>query len=248
MIGLSKGTIIFIKVNNLSHIFARFSIHREAVLQINEIRELGTFLSICKENQLKIWGFSEKTGREVIKAKYNLHREVFKIIVCKQQLLLLCFSSGDSEILVWDEPNKQLCKLPLDKSDEHEDKFTCCDVLLSSSLIVTGDKEGLVKIWNSKKQLIREIKFVEPINSVAFINTEGDIIVGHSRNLSKVEFRTYRDLPDPVILDENDQDNRLEVSRYSGPLVDKEEFEVFLSTKKPIPADGFLKMINRPEA
>lgn len=28
VIGLSKGTVIFVKVNNLDHIFARFSIHR----------------------------------------------------------------------------------------------------------------------------------------------------------------------------------------------------------------------------
>jgi hypothetical protein len=31
VIGLSKGTVIFVKVNNLSHIYARFSIHREAI-------------------------------------------------------------------------------------------------------------------------------------------------------------------------------------------------------------------------
>lgn len=82
---------------------------------------------------------------------------------------------------------------------------------------------------------------------MAFINTQGDIIVGHSRNLSKVAFNTYRDKEEPVVVDENDQDNRLEVSRYSGPIVNKEEFDFFLEIKKPIPADGFLKMINRPE-
>lgn len=39
VIGLSKGTVIFVKVNNLSHIYARFSIHREAVTHIAEIKE-----------------------------------------------------------------------------------------------------------------------------------------------------------------------------------------------------------------
>jgi len=56
-------------------------------MQINEIREIGTFLSICKENTLKIWGFGEGEGkyrREIIKARFNLYREVFKIIVSKQ--------------------------------------------------------------------------------------------------------------------------------------------------------------------
>ena len=31
VIGLSKGSIIFVKVNNLDQIYARFSIHREKV-------------------------------------------------------------------------------------------------------------------------------------------------------------------------------------------------------------------------
>lgn len=39
VIGLSKGTVIFVKVNNLSHIYARFSIHREAITYIAEIKE-----------------------------------------------------------------------------------------------------------------------------------------------------------------------------------------------------------------
>jgi hypothetical protein len=81
VIGLSKGTVIFVKVNNLSHIYARFSIHREAICQVNEVRDQGIFLSICEENILQIWGFEmqakERICREVIKKKFNLYREVF---------------------------------------------------------------------------------------------------------------------------------------------------------------------------
>jgi hypothetical protein len=149
-------------------------------------------------------------------------------------------------MLVWDEPNKQLCKLPVDKSDEHEDTITCCDTLLSNGMLVTGDYDGLVKIWNSKKQLIREIKFVEPINSVAFLNPQGDIIVGHSGNLSKLEYKTYKDEAEPAQL-EDEKDEKLAVQRYSGPNVEPREFEGFMSTKEPVPLDGFLQMIQRSE-
>lgn len=81
VIGLSKGTVIFVKMDNLSHIYARFSIHREAILQLNEIKDQEVFLSICEENILQIWGFDDqsKVGiqREVILKKFNLYREVF---------------------------------------------------------------------------------------------------------------------------------------------------------------------------
>ena len=118
------------------------------------------------------------------------------MIVSKANLLLLCFSSGDSELLLWDDEKCNLCKMITDKTDEHEDRITCIDTLLCQGMIVTGDKDGLVKIWNSKKQLIREIKFVGKINSVAFLNEQGDIIVGHAGNLSKLEYSKYRDKKD----------------------------------------------------
>jgi WD40 repeat protein len=66
-------------------------------------------------------------------------------------------------------------------------------------MIVTGDKDGLVKIWNSKKQLVREIKFVGKINSVAFLNQQGDLIVGHAGNLSRLDFNKYKDKKDPSL-------------------------------------------------
>ena len=113
------------------------------------MREHRKFLSICVEDNLNIWGF--KDGTSVIYQKMNLYRKVFNIITAKANTLLMCFESGDSEILVWDQKNEYITKLKVDKSDEHEDEITCCDTLPSMGLIVTGDKDGLVKIWNCKK-------------------------------------------------------------------------------------------------
>lgn len=48
-----------------------------------------------------------------------------------------------------------------------------------------------MKIWDCRKRLIREIKFVEPVNSVSFLNPAADIIVGHSGNLSRLGAQDY---------------------------------------------------------
>ena len=53
------------------------------------------------------------------------------------------------------------------------------DVYYEKGLMLTACKEGLVKVWNLKKELIREIKFNDPIISALFLNQEADIIVGH---------------------------------------------------------------------
>ena len=80
------------------------------------------------------------------------------------------FKTGDTELFTWEESVKELYKLTCDKTDEHEDELQSIDLLISKGLFVTGGRDGLVKVWNLKKELIREIKFPEPITAVTFMN------------------------------------------------------------------------------
>jgi hypothetical protein len=41
------------------------------------------------------------------------------------------------------------------------------------------------------KQLIREINFPNKVDTVCFMNENGDILVGHDRRLSVVKFQAY---------------------------------------------------------
>lgn len=82
-------------------------------------------------------------------------------------------------MLRWDKEKKSFLKLPIDRGQEHEDKVEAIDIHLGLGLIVTGDNEGLVKIWNRKKQVVREIKFTEPITAVCFLNEQADLLIGH---------------------------------------------------------------------
>ena len=66
-------------------------------------------------------------------------------------MLLMCFSAGNSEILTFNPDAKKLMKVKFDKTDEHDVSITCCDSIPNLGLIITGDGEGLVKIWNSQK-------------------------------------------------------------------------------------------------
>jgi len=53
-LGLSKGSVIFVSVNDLNTIIARFSLHRQAVVQIFEMKEKKRFLSVCEEHLLNV--------------------------------------------------------------------------------------------------------------------------------------------------------------------------------------------------
>lgn len=65
------------------------------------------------------------------------------------------------------------------------------DIHLERGLIATGDKEGLIKIWNKKKEIVREIKFTEPITALVFLNKQADLVIGHGSTLSRIKQHAY---------------------------------------------------------
>jgi len=75
----------------------------------------------------------------------------------------------------------------------NKNNLALLDVLTKKGLYVTGDSEGIIKIWNCQKQLVRDIRFVDPINSVCFLNEDADILIGHSGNLSRLNSEDYND-------------------------------------------------------
>lgn len=58
-------------------------------------------------------------------------------------------------------------------------------------LQVTVDKEGLIKVWNEMRELVREIKFYDIVSSVAFMSNSLDLLVGHGGKLSKIFAKDY---------------------------------------------------------
>jgi WD40 repeat protein len=83
--------------------------------------------------------------------------------------------------------------LTVSSSKEHDLPLTGFDWLKSLGLIVTADRSGSIRIWSDEKKFIREIKFpsTHPIDSVCFINAQGDLIVSHNQRLSYIKFETY---------------------------------------------------------
>ena len=107
-------------------------------------------------------------------------------------LLFMAFKNGDSQIFTWNEEEKEMYKINCDKKDEHDDELMSVDMLYSKGLFVSGGKDGLIKVWNFRKELVREIKFPEPITAVCFLNPQGDILVGHIGKVSSVMSADYK--------------------------------------------------------
>lgn len=65
-------------------------------------------------------------------------------------------------------------------------------MLPKRGLFVTASREGIIKVWNMQKELLREIAFSGAIKSVCFINAKADIAVGHSGQLSVISAKDYK--------------------------------------------------------
>ena len=59
VLGLSKGTVIFMTVDNLKRIHTRVSIHRQAIVHIAEVPGCDTFVSSCVDFNLALWNFKD---------------------------------------------------------------------------------------------------------------------------------------------------------------------------------------------
>ena len=91
--------------------------------------------------------------------------------------------------------DKRVSLIETDKSKEHESNLTALDFHRNLNIFVSSCEGGMVKIWttnNNKglgdKQLIREITFPNKVDSVCFMNKEGDILVAHDTRISVIKF------------------------------------------------------------
>jgi WD40 repeat protein len=84
-----------------------------------------------------------------------------------------------------------LVYLKTDSVLEHEQSISDIAYFPKKNLFITSSADGYVKIWNIKKELIREIKFPEAVYSVSFLNDKGDLLVGHNGKVSMVSVDDY---------------------------------------------------------
>lgn len=51
LLGLDRGSVVFLEIDKLSKIYSRFSVHQDPVLHLCELQDgRGVFVSICQAN------------------------------------------------------------------------------------------------------------------------------------------------------------------------------------------------------
>ena len=97
------------------------------------------------------------------------------------------------------------------------------DVLPAKELVLSGGLDCYAKIWNKKKELLREIKFPEKVYAACFLNEYGDILVGHHGKVSTVRAADYA--PEEIKkLAQPPLDELQRFYRSRGHLADRKRF------------------------
>jgi WD40 repeat protein len=145
-------------------------------------------LTICEELNICLWGF--KDNKSSIISFNQMYRPISNIISMKN-VLLVAFKPCDTQVFRYDQELEDLVHIKTDTTFEHESEITDVDTFPEKNLFISGSMDGFVKVWNAKKEMIREIKFPEPVYSVSFLNKDCDILVGHLGKVSTVSHKDY---------------------------------------------------------
>lgn len=138
---------------------------------------------------MSVWGF--KDNRSVVYNSVQMFRPISNI-VSMNKVVFLSFKSNDIQKFRFNDDLEELQFVKTELHLEHDKSVTDIDCHIEKQLLISGSIDGLVKIWNIKKELIREIKFPEEVYAVSFLNSDGDIIVGHKGKVSTVSKEDYQ--------------------------------------------------------
>lgn len=75
--------------------------------------------------------------------------------------------------------NNKLYIIKDDKLRDHSNDLTGIDFNRKLGIIVSSCKGGVIKIWTYFKTFISEIQFPNKVDSVCFLNENGDILIAH---------------------------------------------------------------------
>ena len=117
----------------------------------------------------------------------QLYRPLLHFQVFGENFFFCGFESGDTELFQLDPTKLKLMRVAHEKSTEHEDELLCVETCSKTNLAASGSRDGIVKIWDTGKGLVRELKFQEPIFALCFINNDFDLLVAHGKQVSLVQ-------------------------------------------------------------
>ena len=174
-------------MKNLTLVHSRVTISTNPVKSFDVLKE-DIFVTMDINNAFLIW--SVKTGKFEVLHELRLAKEMTWYGILDNRIFLT-FSNGDQELLEWNDSAGQLYLVQFVKEFDHEKAINSIDTSSTRKLAVTCSDDGFAKIWDYRRQLVRQIRFPYKLSFACFLNCEGDVLLMYNNSISVLKFSMY---------------------------------------------------------
>jgi len=212
ILGTSKGQTVFLDFKNISLIYTRVSITASAIKNAN-ILSNSSCITLNEQNVMHVWSVNSGKLELFHEIKIGSNIMTFDIL---QDRIFLVYNSGDQELLQWNNEENKLYVVQFVKEYDHEKHINCIDSL--NKHIVTCADDGLVKIWDYHRYLIKQVKFPYKLDFCGFLNSNGDIAISYQNSISVIRGNMYLSPKN----EKNDNEIEEFLSKITGDDLNKE--------------------------
>ena len=126
-------------VNKINKIYSRFSIHRDTIINIEELP--GFIITMCAARILQISKFSE--GQLVKYKKLELKAQISFLRALDPDKISLSYQSGHSEIV---QIKNERLYLLINKDIESDGFVTCVDIVPDNQIFATAASNNMIYV------------------------------------------------------------------------------------------------------
>ena len=201
-LAVGKGSIMFIHLEHLTRVHARFYFNRE---KITEIKEVSNYLvTLCINNTIVI---SKMSKQEVsVLREFDFRKSIDFLVPLVSSKFFLGFESGETELIRIQD--QKLFRID-DLYSESEVKILSAGNYTDKLAVSTNDSR--IQVFNLNKQVVNEVEFSMDFTSILF--TENRIFGAHENSVYQVE------LPKELPQDFENPEQELEDSHYTTTKV-----------------------------
>lgn len=195
-LGLDQGTIVICDVDSMTEVYARITPHKNAVTHVAEVKVRDVFVSVCSGNTLCVWRL--ENDQVTMLSEVNIFRPL-KYLRSYSDRVVMGFKAGDIWMFSYHIDDRLECVMHSHKND-HDSGLNCLAIIPDNGFVATGSNDHTIKVWNTQKQVIREIVFPDKIEGVEFLDNAGSLVIGHNGKVSAIRHNDYHLYESPYSL------------------------------------------------
>ncbi len=204
---------------------ARYKAHLKTIWNVKLAPRGFYFASSCSDSVIFLW--STNTHKPL--KRFEGHTEEITCMEFTKNMIYLVTSSYDKSVRIWNLDDRELARVFY-----FNDFVTCFDLNEVGEILVCGDEQGMITVWNvAKAYILIKFKFTrnsdfsdKSIRGVNLSFDENTILIFNRSTLSYYNFRNFKqEISKDVFSKENPNVNQLD--RTISPLqtITAEEFD-----------------------